>query len=88
MCLQSFASSPLFGRCTLKPPAHSGWRSRCRRSYSKKRSLSNGRADVVEVGAEHDQYGEEGETEAEGSHAAVQREAEPVDQPVAEKHKE
>lgn len=67
------------------PPAHPGRRSGRGRSHVKNRLVSDWRADVVEVDAQHDQYGEEGEAEAEAPDAAVQSEAEPVDQPGEQK---
>lgn len=69
----------------LTPPAQPGRRSCRGRFHVENRPLSDWRADVVQVGAQHDQYGEEGEAEAEAPDAAAQREAEPVDQPAAEK---
>lgn len=68
------------------PPALRGGRGGCGRSHVENRILSHGRADVVQVDAQHDQYGEEGEAEAEGPEAvAAQEEAEPVDQPAAQR---
>lgn len=66
----------------LTPPALPGWRSRGGRRHVKDAVLSHRRAHEVEVGAQHNQYGEEGEAEAEASGAAAQGEAEPVDQPA------
>lgn len=76
----------LSGRHPLTPPALPGRRSCRGRCNVENRLLSDRRADVVEVGTEHDQYGEEGEAEAEAPDAAAaQREAEPVDEPAPQK---
>lgn len=76
----------LSGCHPLTPPALPGRRSCRGRCYVENRLLSDRRADVVQVGAKHDQYGEEGEAEAEAPDAAAaQREAEPVDQPAPQK---
>lgn len=68
----------------LTPPALFGRRSCRGRCYVENRLLSDRRADVVQVDAQHGQYGEEGEAKAEAPDAAAQREAEPVDQPAAQ----
>lgn len=68
------------------PPVPRGRQGGCGRRHVENRILSHGRADVVQVDAQHDQYGEEGEAEAEGPEAvAAQEEAEPVDQPAAQR---
>lgn len=69
----------------LTPPALLGGRSSRGRRHIKDAVLSHRRAYEVEVGAQHDQYGEEGEAEAEASDTAAQGEAEPVDQPAEQK---
>ena len=67
----------------LAPPALPGARRRRGLLHVEHGPLPDRRADVVQVGAQHDEYGEEGEPEAEAPDAAAaQREAEPVDQPA------
>lgn len=66
----------------LKPPAQLGRRVRRGRARVENGALSDWGAHVVEVDAQHDEYGEEGEAEAEASDGAVQSEAEPVDEPA------
>lgn len=71
------------GRRWSTPPAAAGGRRRGGRGHVKHGTWTQGRADVVEVDAQQDQQGVEGEAEAQGPGAAApQEEAQPVDQPA------
>lgn len=75
--------SLFLGRCSSTPPVPCGRRRRRGRGHVKNGALPHGRADIVQVYAQHDQYGVEGKAETEGPDAgAAQEEAEPVDQPA------
>lgn len=75
--------SLFLGRCSSTPPVPRGRRRRRGRGHVKNGALPHGRADIVQVYAQHDQYGVEGKAETEGPDAgAAQEEAEPVDQPA------
>lgn len=76
--------NPAVFKSPLTPKALTGGRSCCWGRRLKNCFLSDCRADVVKVGAEHDQYGEEREAESQSPDAAAQSEAEPVDQPGAQ----
>ncbi|PWA15174.1 hypothetical protein CCH79_00008709, partial [Gambusia affinis] len=85
----------VFGRCrscfshhvleTLKPPAQLGRRIGGGRRHIEHGARPDRRADVVDVGAQHHQDGEEGEAEAEGPDAAAQSEADPLKKKIKEK---
>lgn len=70
-------------RCSSTPPVPgSRWR-RGGRGHVEDGALPQRRADVVQVDAQQDKYGVEGEAETKGPEGgAVQAEAEPVDQPA------
>lgn len=81
-------ASPLHLFCvlsSLKPPAQPGRGLRGGGRHVKDGALPDWRAHEVEVGAQHDEDGEEGEAKAEASEGAFQSEADPVDEPEGKK---
>lgn len=64
------------------PPPLSGRGRCCGQGHLEDGVLSVHGAHEVEVGAQHDKDGEEGEAEAEATDTAAQREAQPIDEPA------